>query len=112
MLDRRTFSLAALAALLGFAAWAVTPAAAEPRLAAPPKGGELTCPLTGEALPCPQCCPLNQQRAGADCCADPACPPGCCPECPPDCLDLKTGAASKTGCTAKSGFCPPCPFCP
>jgi hypothetical protein len=112
MLDRRRFSLAALAALLGFAAWAVAPAAAEPRPAAPPKAGGFTCPLTGEDLPCPQCCPLNQQTAGADCCADPDCPPGCCPECPPDCVDLKTGAGGKIGRTAKGGFCPPCPFCP
>jgi hypothetical protein len=28
------------------------PAAAEPYI----------CPVTGEELPCPQCCPLNQQQ--------------------------------------------------
>jgi hypothetical protein len=27
----------------------------------PPAGG-YTCPLTGEELPCPHCCPLNQQK--------------------------------------------------
>lgn len=29
----------------------------------PPQGnaGGYTCPLTGEELPCPNCCPLNQK---------------------------------------------------
>jgi hypothetical protein len=28
----------------------------------PLKSGQpFTCPLTGEALPCPKCCPLNQK---------------------------------------------------
>lgn len=25
------------------------------------KAGGYTCPLTGEQLPCPNCCPLNQK---------------------------------------------------
>jgi hypothetical protein len=25
-----------------------------------PKGAAYTCPLTGESLPCPFCCPLNK----------------------------------------------------
>jgi hypothetical protein len=25
-------------------------------------GGSYTCPLTGEELPCPNCCPLNQAK--------------------------------------------------
>ena len=25
-------------------------------------GAGYTCPVTGEQLPCPNCCPLNQQR--------------------------------------------------
>jgi hypothetical protein len=27
------------------------------------KASAYTCPLTGEGLPCPKCCPLNQERA-------------------------------------------------
>ena len=26
----------------------------------PPKAGGYTCPLTGEELPCPNCCPLKK----------------------------------------------------
>jgi hypothetical protein len=39
------------------------------------KAASFTCPLTGEELPCPDCCPLNRQ-------ANPKayCPP--CPWCP------------------------------
>jgi hypothetical protein len=29
--------------------------------ASPGSAGGYTCPLTGEELPCPKCCPLNQQ---------------------------------------------------
>lgn len=31
------------------------------RPTATPKAGGYTCPLTGEQLPCPNCCPLNQK---------------------------------------------------
>jgi hypothetical protein len=110
MLDRRTFSLAALSDLLGFAAWAVAPAAAEPQPAAPARAGGFTCPLTGEELPCPQCCPLSQERAEADCCQDPDCPPGCCPDCPPDCCPGALAGARADHCAGRD--CPPCPFCP
>jgi hypothetical protein len=64
------------------------------------------CPMTGEELPSPLCCPYKghaeqaEAKAQFDCCLDPDCPPGCCPECPPDC---------KPGCTSK---CPPCDRCP
>lgn len=27
-----------------------------------PAGEGFTCPLTGEQLPCPKCCPLNQGK--------------------------------------------------
>jgi hypothetical protein len=37
------------------------------------------CPLTGEQLPCPQCCPLNQQTVQASA-KNLSCPP--CPWCP------------------------------
>jgi hypothetical protein len=26
----------------------------------PPQAGGYVCPITGEELPCPKCCPLNQ----------------------------------------------------
>lgn len=29
---------------------------------APPARGGYTCPLTGEELPCPKCCPLNAKK--------------------------------------------------
>jgi hypothetical protein len=29
------------------------------------QGNSFTCPLTGEELPCPNCCPLSQLRAKA-----------------------------------------------
>jgi hypothetical protein len=39
-------------------------ALAERRSEQPPPGQEqsFTCPLTGEQLPCPLCCPLNQEK--------------------------------------------------
>lgn len=39
------------------------------------------CPLTGEELPCPDCCPLNQEQSSSQpsCCDPPCCPPDCCP---------------------------------
>jgi hypothetical protein len=27
------------------------------------RAGSYICPITGEELPCPRCCPLNQQQA-------------------------------------------------
>jgi hypothetical protein len=33
-----------------------------------------TCPLTGETLPCPNCCPLNQDKAEAPKDAGYVCP--------------------------------------
>ena len=29
---------------------------------APQQAGGFVCPITGEELPCPDCCPLNQGR--------------------------------------------------
>lgn len=58
------------------------------------KAGGYTCPATGEELPCPDCCPLNQPAAtapaeqpGPDAVEEYVCPitgerlgcPGCCP---------------------------------
>jgi hypothetical protein len=41
-----------------------------------------TCPLTGEELPCPDCCPLSKAKTVAKAAAEPCCPDGdCCPEC-------------------------------
>jgi hypothetical protein len=37
-----------------------------------------TCPITGEQLPCPNCCPLQQESA--PCSPSDDCPP--CPFCP------------------------------
>jgi uncharacterized membrane protein len=43
-----------------------------------------TCPLTGELLPCPKCCPLNQQQGAKEAYTCPLtgeqlpCP-ACCP---------------------------------
>ena len=28
----------------------------------PQQAGGFVCPVTGEELPCPNCCPLNQQK--------------------------------------------------
>lgn len=28
----------------------------------PPKSAGYVCPLTGEELPCPNCCPLNKRK--------------------------------------------------
>jgi len=28
----------------------------------PQQGNGYICPLTGEKLPCPECCPLNKQK--------------------------------------------------
>jgi hypothetical protein len=99
------FALAALLSLIGFVAAAVATSAVNPWAAAkfnccddptccpgccpecPPdccpdaqgaKAEAFTCPLTGEELPCPNCCPLNQKSAQV---LDKiACPP--CPLCP------------------------------
>jgi hypothetical protein len=40
------------------------------------KTANFTCPLTGEELPCPNCCPLNQPttKATKDCPPCPLCP--------------------------------------
>jgi hypothetical protein len=43
------------------------------------KAEPYTCPLTGEELPCPQCCPLGQPAAKAPP-NKASCPP--CPFCP------------------------------
>jgi hypothetical protein len=37
------------------------------------KEGPYTCPLTGEELPCPECCPLNEKTSQAS--AKTCCPP-------------------------------------
>lgn len=97
------FSLVGLLALLGFTAGAILPTAANTGAAGhfnccndpscppgccpecPPdcvadsqhaKATSFTCPLTGEQLPCSDCCPLNQPTAKAK----NECPP--CPFCP------------------------------
>ncbi len=35
---------------------------AQSRTATAPKAEGYVCPLTGEELPCPKCCPLNQKK--------------------------------------------------
>ncbi len=32
------------------------------RTGQPQNSGAYVCPLTGEELPCPNCCPLNEQK--------------------------------------------------
>jgi hypothetical protein len=40
------------------------------------------CPVTGEELPCPLCCPYNAQAARQSTKEQACCPQGeCCPEC-------------------------------
>src|SRR5437870_3476760 len=84
-------ALAVLLAFLGVTAGAMSPTAVTPAAESPfaccdaptrPRGccperppdgaadpqpagvGGFTCPLTGEQLPCPGCCPLNQRTPG------------------------------------------------
>jgi hypothetical protein len=104
------WSAVAVLPLLAAGAWYGIHPADHARASDREEAEAYTCPLTGEQLPCPDCCPLNRQAkntARTDCCDDPTCPPGCCPECPPDCLDAKAKAGTK----AKSN-CPLCPICP
>jgi hypothetical protein len=35
---------------------------------------QFVCPITGETLPCPNCCPLNQTGRTEDCPPCPYCP--------------------------------------
>ncbi len=97
------FSLVGLLALLGLSTAAISPTVANTGAAAhfnccddpccppgccpecPPdclpdalqaKAASFTCPLTGEQLPCSDCCPLSQQTAkvAKDCPPCPFCP--------------------------------------
>jgi hypothetical protein len=81
---------AAVLPFLGLGVWFTSNLAANIPPRAQADSGGFVCPLTGEKLPCSNCCPLNQQTAknASDepcCCDDPTCSPGCCPDCPPDC---------------------------
>lgn len=133
MARRKLFwSLAGALPLLAVAAWgapqliAEATTAGDPQKSQPVKAAPYVCPLTGEELPCPKCCPLNQQGAQAsakasakttgkkfNCCAHPTCPPGCCPECPPNCCPSgKAKPAAKAAKAKGNPDCPPCEFCP
>ena len=46
---------------LPLAAASIALAGATSRADAAPEGSGIVCPLTGEELPCPNCCPLNGQ---------------------------------------------------
>lgn len=56
------------------------------------------CPVTGEELPCPLCCPYNAQAAQQSA-QTPSC--GTCEDCCPECL----------ACCAEDGCCWECILC-
>lgn len=56
-----TFTVAAIAAMSLVAGCASTRTADSVSMSAVAAG--YICPLTGETLPCPDCCPLNQEQA-------------------------------------------------
>jgi hypothetical protein len=102
-------ALPLLAAAVTFGLAYANPSVAQ----APAITGGFTCPLTGEELPCPTCCPLNRGKAPAkapDCCLDPTCPPGCSADCPPDCLSTAKvkPTAKADDCCPEGGCCPEC----
>lgn len=56
-----TLAVAALAVVLLLSGCASSPAKAQ-RVSMGATSEGYTCPLTGEQLPCPKCCPLNQNK--------------------------------------------------
>lgn len=56
-----TFAVVAIAAVLLLGGCASTSAKTQ-RVSMGAASEGYTCPLTGEQLPCPKCCPLNGQK--------------------------------------------------
>ena len=63
-MSRKVFLSALIALPLAVAGWVFGQTHAKQTSDKPDQaqGGSFTCPLTGEELPCPNCCPLNQQK--------------------------------------------------
>jgi hypothetical protein len=71
------------------------------------------CPITGEELPCPDCCPLNQTKTAPKAAAEPSsAADGCCPECCGESSSAVGRLKVAAKATAKNADCPPCPECP
>lgn len=63
-MTRKSFLAALLVLPLAVAGWVYGQTLSQRQTEQPQQatGESFTCPLTGEQLPCPKCCPLNAQR--------------------------------------------------
>ncbi len=63
-MNRRVILSAIVALPLAVAGWvyAKTFTQDKPDQSRQPVAATYTCPITGEELPCPNCCPLNQRQ--------------------------------------------------
>jgi hypothetical protein len=61
-IEMRKWIYAILAALPLAVAGGMVYAKSQAKASPPQQAGSYVCPITGEELPCPKCCPLNQRK--------------------------------------------------
>jgi hypothetical protein len=74
---RRLMGAVVLLALVALASWVCAGVRTGGR-----EAGEFICPLTGETLPCPKCCPASREGSAVFVCpltGEPLPSPTCCP---------------------------------